>query len=84
MKELPKTIGKYVSTTFSSKKIFESSKMGYDEKLKNIELVNKENNSQGKTDKNESKKRLLYINLMYIKHVRGMVRRVCRGFLKFF
>ena len=83
MKELPKTIGKYVSTTFSSKKIFESSKMGYDEKLKNIELVNKENNSQGKTDKNESKKRLLKRG-MYIKHVRGMVRRVCREFLKFF
>ena len=57
--------------------------MGYDETLKNIELVNKENNSQGKTDKNENKKRLLKSGT-YINHVTGRVWRVCRGFFKFF
>ena len=59
-KELPKTIGKRISTISSSKEIFESSKIEYENALKTSRykdrLVN-ENNSVNENDKNEKKQR---------------------------
>ena len=59
-KELPKTIGKRISTISSSKEIFESSKIEYGNALKisgyKDRLVN-ENNSVNENDKNEKKQR---------------------------
>ena len=59
-KELPKTIGRQISTISSSKEIFESSKIEYENALKisgyKDRLVN-ENNSVNENDKNEKKQR---------------------------
>ena len=54
LKELPKTIGKRISTISSSKEIFESSKIEYENAL---EISGYENSSMNENDKNEKKKR---------------------------
>ena len=60
LKELPKTVGKRISTISSSKEIFESSKIEYENALKIIGYKDRlvyENSSVNENDKNENKKR---------------------------
>ena len=54
LKELPETIGKRISTISSSKEIFESSKIEYENAL---EISGYENSSMNENGKNEKKKR---------------------------
>ena len=60
LKELPKTIGKRISTISSSREIFESSKIEYENALKISGYKDRlvyENSSVNENDKNEKKKR---------------------------
>ena len=60
MKELPKTIGKRISTISSSRDIFESSNIEYENALKVSGYKDRlvyENSSMNENDKNEKKKR---------------------------
>ena len=60
LKELPKTIGKQISTISSSREIFESSKIEYENALKISGYKDRlvyENSSVNENDKNEKKKR---------------------------
>ena len=60
LKELPKTISKRISTISSSKEIFESSKIEYENALKISGYKDRlvyENSSVNENDKNEKKKR---------------------------
>ena len=59
LKELPKTIGKRISTISSSREIFESSKIEYENALKISGYKDRliyENSSVNKNDENEKKK----------------------------
>ena len=59
-KELPKNIGKQISTISTSKEIFECSKIEYENALKISEYKDRlvyENSSVNENDKNEKKKR---------------------------
>ena len=59
LKELPKTIGKQISTISSSREIFESSKIEYENALKISGYKDRliyENSSVNKNDENEKKK----------------------------
>ena len=60
LKELPKTIGKRISTISSSREIFESSKIEYENALKISGYKDRlvyENSSVNENDKNEKKKK---------------------------
>ena len=60
LKELPKTVSEQISTISSSKEIFESSKIEYENALKIIGYKDRlvyENSSVNENDKNENKKR---------------------------
>ena len=60
LKELPKIISKRISTIFSSRQIFESSKIEYENALKISGYKNRlvyESSSVNENDKNEKKKK---------------------------
>ena len=76
LKELPKTIGKRISTISSSREIFESSKMEYENALKISGCKDRlvyENSSVNENDKNEKKKRkrnIIWYNPPYSANVK--------------
>ena len=76
LKELPKTIGKQISTISSSKEIFESSKIEYENALKISGYKDRlvyEKSSVNENDKNEKKKRkrnIIWYNPPYSANVK--------------
>ena len=82
LKELPKTIGKQISTISSSREIFESSKIEYENALKISGYKDRlvyENSSVNENDKNEKKKRkrnITWHNLPYSANVKTYTGKI--------
>ena len=82
LKELPKTVGKRISTISSSKEIFESSKIEYENALKIIGYKDRlvyENSSVNENDKNENKKRkrnIIWYNPPYSANVKTKTGKI--------